>query len=91
MGSSFDDLVETSPSVKTDFQSDKRFELQNILNIQILHIMLGLEIKLETRELNEFSKTWFNLARTRTLMSQAKLVFFAVKKTSLISRVTSTR
>jgi hypothetical protein len=39
MGSSFEDLVETSPSVKTDFQSDKRFELQNILKIQTLHLM----------------------------------------------------
>jgi hypothetical protein len=39
MGSSFEDLVETSPSVKTDFQSDKRFELQNILNIRTLYLM----------------------------------------------------
>jgi hypothetical protein len=27
MGSSFEDLVATSPTVKTDFLSDKRFEL----------------------------------------------------------------
>jgi hypothetical protein len=39
MRSSFEDLVETSPSVKTDFQSDKRFELQNILNTRTLHLM----------------------------------------------------
>jgi hypothetical protein len=35
MGSSFEDLVETSPTVKTDFQSDKWFELQNFLNFRI--------------------------------------------------------
>jgi hypothetical protein len=39
MGSSFEDLIETSPSVKTDIQSDKWFELQNILNIRTLHLM----------------------------------------------------
>jgi hypothetical protein len=39
MGSSFEDLVETSPSVKIDFQSDKRFEQQNFLNIRTLHLM----------------------------------------------------
>jgi hypothetical protein len=39
MISSFEDIVETSPSVKTDFQSDKRFDLQNILKIQTLYLM----------------------------------------------------
>jgi hypothetical protein len=38
---------------------------------------LGLEIKLETRELNEYSTTRLNSARTRTLMSRAKLAFLA--------------
>jgi hypothetical protein len=38
---------------------------------------LGVEIKLETHELNEYSKTRLNLAQTRTLMSQAKLTFLA--------------
>ena len=32
MGSSFEDLVATSPTVKTDHKSDKRFELPNFLN-----------------------------------------------------------
>ena len=32
MGSSFEDLVATSLTVKTDFQSDKPFALQNFLN-----------------------------------------------------------
>jgi hypothetical protein len=39
MVSSFEDLIKTSPSVKMDFQSDKRFELQNILKIRTLHLM----------------------------------------------------
>jgi hypothetical protein len=39
MRSSFEDLVVTSPSVKTDFQSDKQFALKNILNIRIFHLM----------------------------------------------------
>jgi hypothetical protein len=37
MGSSFEDLVATSPTVKIDFQSDKRFGLLSFLNIRILH------------------------------------------------------
>jgi hypothetical protein len=39
---------------------------------------LGVEIKLETRDLNEYSKTRLNSARTRTIMSQAKLAFLAL-------------
>ena len=39
MGSSFEDLAATSPTVKTDSKSDKRFELQNILIFLILHLM----------------------------------------------------
>jgi hypothetical protein len=39
MGSSFEDLIATSPTVKTDSKSDKRFDLQNFLNIWILHLM----------------------------------------------------
>jgi hypothetical protein len=39
MGSSFEDLVETSPLVKTDCKLDKRFELSNFLNFKILHLM----------------------------------------------------
>ena len=39
MGSSFEDLDATSPTVKTDHKSDKRFELQNILNFWILHLI----------------------------------------------------
>jgi len=38
MGSSFEDLVTTSPTVKTDFKSDKWFEVQNILNFHIFRI-----------------------------------------------------
>ena len=34
MESSFEDLVTTSPTVKTDFKSDKPFDLQNFLNFQ---------------------------------------------------------
>jgi hypothetical protein len=37
MGSIFEDLIATSPTVKMDFQSDKWFGLQSFLNIQILH------------------------------------------------------
>jgi hypothetical protein len=37
MGSSFEDLVATSPTVKMDFQSDKRFGLQSFLNIRIFY------------------------------------------------------
>ena len=36
MGSSFEDLVETNPTVKTDRESGERFELQNILNTKFL-------------------------------------------------------
>ena len=39
MGSSFEDLDAKSPTVKTDRKSDKRFELQKILNFLILHLM----------------------------------------------------
>ena len=39
MGSSVEDLGATSPTVKTDLKSDKRFVLKNILNFQILHLM----------------------------------------------------
>ena len=39
MGSSFEHLVATSPTVKTDSKSDKRFGLQNILNFRISHLM----------------------------------------------------
>ena len=35
MGSSFEDLVATSPTVKTDLKSDIRVELQNFLNFWI--------------------------------------------------------
>ena len=35
MGSSFEDLDATSLTVKTDYKSDKRFELKNILNFYI--------------------------------------------------------
>lgn len=35
MGASFEDLAATSLTVKTDFQSDKRFALQSFLNIRI--------------------------------------------------------
>ena len=35
MGSSFEDLVATSPTVKTDLESDERIKLQNILNFQL--------------------------------------------------------
>jgi hypothetical protein len=38
---------------------------------------VGVEIKLETREFNEYSKTRLNSARTRTLTSQAKLALLA--------------
>ena len=34
MGASFKDLDASSLTVKTDFESDKRFELQNILNLR---------------------------------------------------------
>jgi hypothetical protein len=37
---------------------------------------IGVEIILETRELKKYSKTRLNSARTRTLMSRAKLTFF---------------
>jgi hypothetical protein len=33
MDASFEDLDASSLTVKTDFDSDKRFELQNILNV----------------------------------------------------------
>ena len=36
MGSSFEDIVATSPTVKTDAKLDIRFELQNFLNFPIL-------------------------------------------------------
>ena len=39
MGSSFEDLDATSPTVKTDHKPHKRFKLQNILNFQIWHLM----------------------------------------------------
>ena len=39
MGSSFEDLVAISPTVKTDPKSDKRFDLQNFLNFRFLHLM----------------------------------------------------
>jgi hypothetical protein len=39
MRSSFKDLVETSPSVKMDFQANKLFKLQNILHIRILYLV----------------------------------------------------
>ena len=39
MGSSFEDLVATSPTVKTNFKSDKRFGLQNLLNFRVSHLM----------------------------------------------------
>ena len=39
MGSSFEDLVAASLSMKTDSRSDKCIGLQNILNFQILHLM----------------------------------------------------
>ena len=39
MASSFEHLDATSPTVKTNHKSDKRFELQNILNFQILHLI----------------------------------------------------
>ena len=39
MGSIFEDLVATSPTVKTDHKSDKRFELRNILNFWISQLM----------------------------------------------------
>ena len=35
MGSSFEDLVASSPTVKTVFQSNKQFELHNILSFRI--------------------------------------------------------
>jgi hypothetical protein len=38
---------------------------------------IGVEIKLETHELDEYLKTWLNSNPTRTLMSQAKLAFLA--------------
>jgi hypothetical protein len=38
---------------------------------------VGVEIKLETHELNEYSKTRLHSAQIRTLMSQAKLAFLA--------------
>ena len=41
MGSIFEDLDATSPTVKTDHKSDKRSELQNFLNFQISHLMRG--------------------------------------------------
>jgi hypothetical protein len=34
-GSSFEDIVAASPAVKTDFQSNKQFELQRFLNFWI--------------------------------------------------------
>ena len=39
MGSSFEDLDAKNPTVKTDHKSDKRFELQNILNFLISRLM----------------------------------------------------
>ena len=39
MGSSFEDLVAISPTVKTDPKSNKRFDLQNFLNFRFLHLM----------------------------------------------------
>ena len=39
MGYSFEYLDATSPTVKTDHKSDKRFELQNILIFLIWHLM----------------------------------------------------
>ena len=40
MGSSFEDLVATSPTVKTHHQSDKQFELENFLRLRISNLML---------------------------------------------------
>ena len=39
MGSSFEYLVATSPTVKTDLKSDIRVELQNFLNFLVLHLI----------------------------------------------------
>ena len=39
MGSSFEDLIATSSTVKTVSKSDKRFDLQNILNFHILFLI----------------------------------------------------
>ena len=39
MGSSFEDLIATSPTMKTDPKSNIRFELQNFLKFSILHLM----------------------------------------------------
>ena len=39
MGSTFEDLDAISPMMKTDHKSHKRFELQNILNFRIRHLM----------------------------------------------------
>ena len=39
MGSSFENLVATSLTVKTDSQSDKRFVLRNFLNFGFSHLM----------------------------------------------------
>ena len=39
MGSSFEDLVATRPTVKTDYKSDEQFDLQNFLIFRILHLI----------------------------------------------------
>ena len=39
MGSSFENLVVTSSTVKTDFKSAKPFGLQHFLKFQNLHLM----------------------------------------------------
>ena len=42
MGSSFEDLVATGPTMKTNHKSDKRFDLQNILKFKIFYIKFQL-------------------------------------------------
>ena len=39
MGSCFEDLDATSPTVKTDHKSDEGFELQKVLKIRNSHLM----------------------------------------------------
>jgi hypothetical protein len=49
MGSSFEDLVVTSPTVKTDFQSDKQFGLQKLFKY--------LDFALNLDDVNNFGGT----------------------------------
>jgi hypothetical protein len=81
MGFSFEDLLDTSPIVKTDPKSDSRFKLvQNNLNFQILHLMLlpfnhhsiSLDVQIFARVVRDmtmgcyFGHAWGdNLASTR--------------------------